>query len=109
MAHITNKEFYDEYDNITQIEKTAKKPRYAKAFKFLLHHFNKNQKPWVTPSILQEELCIPEHAEAYQILESLRILNLLTKYIDKKRKVAFYHQTNKPYWENAKKVIEDGK
>ena len=106
MAHISEKEFYDEYDNTLEITRIIRKSRYIKPFKFLCKHFNDYNKPWVTATLLQENLCMPDHSNAYQILESFRILNMLSKHIDNKRKSAFYSNVNKHLWEYAKKESE---
>ena len=57
--------------------------------------------------MLQQRLCIPEYIEAYQILESLTVLNLLQKNPSKNRRDKVYVQINPEYWNLAKKDLKE--
>jgi len=102
MSQLAEKEFFDEYDNLKEVEKIVCKKRYTKVFEFLYHTFNNNKK-WVTPKYLQEGVGMVDRSNAYQILESFRVLNMLSKKVIKGRN-AYYSQTNLEYWEEAKKT-----
>lgn len=108
MTHLTEREFFDEYDNLKEIERVIPKDRYNKVFEFLYFQFNHEKKTWITTKLLQEKMGIINHAYAYQILESFRILNLLKKTINNIGR-AYYFPINIEYWEEANKIITKGK
>ena len=104
MVSISPKQFYDETDNLFELKTTLKKDRYVKPFLFLSHYFFNEHSKWITATTLQERLCIPNHSNAYQILETFRILNLLTKKIQHNK--TFFFPINETYWNYTKKEIK---
>lgn len=104
MTQLSEREFFDEYDNLSEITRTLSKNRYRKVFEFLYHQFNHEKKSWITSKILQERLGMVDRSNAYQILESFRILNMLNKQLNKGGR-AYYSPINPEYWEEANKTI----
>lgn len=105
MTQLAEKEFFDEYDNLNEIGRTISKKRYHKVFEFLYHQFNRENKSWITSKVLQERLGIVDRSNAYQILESFRILNMLKKQINKGGR-AYYFPINPEYWGEAHKGVK---
>lgn len=107
LVHLAEREFFDEYDNLSEINKIVARKRYYKVFEFLFYQFNHEKKPWITVNILQERLGLVDHSTSHQILESFRILNMLKKNISKGK--AYYYPINLEYWDEANKKISGGK
>lgn len=106
MSHLKEFKFYDDYDKLYTVCKIVKKKRYKKAFKFLLNHFFIDKRPWITSSILQEQLGIPNHSSAFQILESFRVIGLFKKKVSSIRRKALFTIINPDLWKEAKKEVE---
>lgn len=107
LTYLAKREFFDEYDNLSEINKVVVRKRYLKVFEFLFYQFNHEKKEWITSKILQERLGLIDHSSTHQILESFRILNMLRKNINKGK--AYYYPINIEYWEEANKKISGGK
>ena len=106
MTHPIERQFYDEMDNLYEIKHNIKKKRYIKPFSFLFDHFLNDHNKWVTVTLLQEKLCIPSRSNAYDILETFRVLNLLVKKTIEHRKPALYFMINDSYWNYGKKELK---
>lgn len=110
MTQIAPRKFYDEMDNYYEIKKALKRKRYKTSFEFLHNYFFNEHKPWITPTILRESLCISDRGEAYQILSSLHVLNLLRKKkVETCYRKILYFPANETWWHMFKKELEKKK
>ena len=108
MTQIAPRKFYDELDNYHEIKTALRRKRYAKSFEFLHTYFFNEHKSWISASILRINLCISDRVEAYQILSSLQVLNLLKKEKVSHRKV-LYFPINENWWHMFKKEMDKKK
>jgi len=103
MSHINNREFFDEFDNLFQLKSLVKKQRYKNSFTFLYTLFFNDHKQRITVKELQENLGIYDRSIAWQILESFRIMNLLT--LEKRLNKGIYSPVNEQYWDVCHKEL----
>jgi len=65
--------------------------------------------PYLTSTLLQEQICIPDHSRAFHILQSFVIVNLLERKKISKRKETLFFIKNKDWWVTFyKREEEDG-
>jgi len=104
MTSISPKDFTDEHDNIRAIGYAMEKEQYKKIFIYLYEFFKK----WssVTAKDLQTKYFILEYSRAFQLMQSLVVLNLLKKIKEKGRKQMLFVQINPNFWEEAKKELD---
>lgn len=98
MTQIAPKKFFDELDNHYEIKKALLRPRYIKPYMVLYTLFFTHKVQRVTGRMLREGLCMSDRVAAYQILDSLRILNLLVKIHVPARKEYFFMIKNPEWW-----------
>lgn len=108
MTEIGPKDFYDDVDNEHQISRVLKRRRYIKPFKFMYIRFFVKGIVWMTASVMQEKLCIPDRQEAHQILSSLCILNLLQKQKKVGNTTLYYVPINKHWWDKFGRKEKNG-
>lgn len=111
MTQIAPKQFFDELDNQYEIKKVLQRPRYIKPFITLYSLFFNHKTERITGRMLREAMCIAERVEAYQILDSLAVLNLLTKIKHPTRTEHFFIIKNPEWWHkyiDMVKKIKDG-
>lgn len=103
MTQIT-KTFFDEVDNYYEIERALERGRYHKPFLFLYDYLFSKKNKWINCISFQKATFIYNQGNAYQILSSFCVLNLLAKQ-HIRNKVIFYI-INDSWWHTLKKKLD---
>lgn len=105
MTKLSPREFFDDFDHITQIRKILSRKRYMNTFSFLVSHFNHNHATKVTIAEVQYATGNFDRNDTHQIMDGFVILNLLEK---KKIGNRVFFVKNDTWWEVAQKEVDDG-
>jgi hypothetical protein len=115
MSEINQRKYIDTYDTYHEARLFVRRRGYGRIFDILYNYFFVDKNSFITSPDLQHEAKIVDQPRAYQILNSLCILELLEKKKLATKKQHYYFVAHKEWWESlskdtteTKKEVRDG-